>query len=305
MKKIFLHVGCHKTGTSSIQKGLCLNEDKLLKRGVLYPKSGRINFTHDARFGHHHLAWSILKKNGYDDERIWEDLRSEIDASSAEFVIISSEEFERFTTDQIKRVKKHLHGYEVEILIYFRNQLKYMYSTFSQRVKAGNLSDAFEKYLKENVQLCNYTSITARWAAVFCKENLSVKIFEKEKANGLLINRFCKWIGIEDLSDLEELKNQSNVSPKVDTLDLVRQINWFQFNIGEYLGFEYLCYKLRRCVIRQNWVGKTLKFVFKPLLTKKPYGVSEIDYIRSTVDAWNKEFLKLYVPAEDRDVFII
>lgn len=45
-KTIYLHIGIGKTGTSSIQKFLYLNRDKLLDDNTLYPLSGIQNYAH-------------------------------------------------------------------------------------------------------------------------------------------------------------------------------------------------------------------------------------------------------------------
>ena len=40
--KLFLHIGLHKTGTSSIQESLIQNKDNLVKEGILYPNHIKI-----------------------------------------------------------------------------------------------------------------------------------------------------------------------------------------------------------------------------------------------------------------------
>jgi len=38
MKRIFLHIGFHKTGTSALQEYLSKNREYLLKQKILYPE---------------------------------------------------------------------------------------------------------------------------------------------------------------------------------------------------------------------------------------------------------------------------
>jgi len=38
---LYIHIGLHKTGTTSIQNFLTLNENILSKKGYLYPATGR------------------------------------------------------------------------------------------------------------------------------------------------------------------------------------------------------------------------------------------------------------------------
>lgn len=53
MRKLILHIGTHKTGTTSIQTALEENRDWLRERGLVYPDGGPI---YETRLPHH--AWS-------------------------------------------------------------------------------------------------------------------------------------------------------------------------------------------------------------------------------------------------------
>ena len=54
-KRIWIHVGWPKTGTTAIQRYLAANSESLKRMGVLYPESGRYGIT-DA---HHELASAL------------------------------------------------------------------------------------------------------------------------------------------------------------------------------------------------------------------------------------------------------
>lgn len=89
-KRLILHIGLHKTGTTFIQHHLLHHRDALHRAGVLVPETG---FDRDvggragALSGHQGLVRALRLK----DESIWSDLHDEIDASPARTVLISAE----------------------------------------------------------------------------------------------------------------------------------------------------------------------------------------------------------------------
>jgi hypothetical protein len=65
MKKIYLHIGYPKTGTSAIQKMVSINDNNLIENGILYPNECRVlNRTLDLEkdsYVDHKLPLSIMK----------------------------------------------------------------------------------------------------------------------------------------------------------------------------------------------------------------------------------------------------
>jgi len=54
-KTLFVHIGTHKTGTTSIQNFLRNHATSLNECGVFVPKSGTL----DENSGHHNIAWEM------------------------------------------------------------------------------------------------------------------------------------------------------------------------------------------------------------------------------------------------------
>ncbi|MFM8329186.1 MAG: hypothetical protein ACKN80_02965, partial [Actinomycetales bacterium] len=93
MKKLIIHVGFHKSGTTALQESFHLNRKELEKHGVSYPEFG-----HKA---HHRLAWSLSQKpwgwakrgGELESTKLWEKAAAFIEKDKAQTVIISSEFF--------------------------------------------------------------------------------------------------------------------------------------------------------------------------------------------------------------------
>ena len=58
-RTLYIHVGTHKTGTTSLQQFLLLNEKLLRQKGLFIPLSGRM---HRKEPWHHPLANSLKAK---------------------------------------------------------------------------------------------------------------------------------------------------------------------------------------------------------------------------------------------------
>ena len=97
MKTIFLHVGTHKTGTTSIQHFLARNRYELQERGFSYPD---IHMLEDA---HHCLGGQLINgvglsifsggeefpRDGKERSGRWKDLKQYLEHSDYENIIIS------------------------------------------------------------------------------------------------------------------------------------------------------------------------------------------------------------------------
>src|SRR6202022_3469950 len=79
MPRCFIHIGTHKTGTTSIQHLLSRNSSALRQMGYYYPDAGRL----ELHPGHHNLAWGISGDRRFrDDYGTIDDLIREVENSS-------------------------------------------------------------------------------------------------------------------------------------------------------------------------------------------------------------------------------
>lgn len=131
MSKIILHIGTHKTATSSLQYVLSSNRSLLESLGISYPR---------AEWGtaHHSLPahWVPLPekyqlKGGIDAWRRGLGVMSDRDYT----VLLSSEEFSRGAPDRVHmgQLRELLRGFdEVEIWCTLRNQASYIQACYMQ-----------------------------------------------------------------------------------------------------------------------------------------------------------------------------
>ena len=91
-RRVLLHVGLHKTGTTALQWYLSVAADQLREQGVLYPASGRLS--RGAPGGHHNIAWQLAgDRRFHRSAGTLDDVAAEIAAFPGD-AILSCEDFE-------------------------------------------------------------------------------------------------------------------------------------------------------------------------------------------------------------------
>lgn len=238
-KKIILHVGTHKTGTTAIQSMLSINSEYLKNNWVLYPSAGRFG-----RFGGHHNIAAQLNN----DKKIFknkfgtlENLCAEIKKTNFSTVIISSESFQCLYSkpDKLRILNNCFEecGYSTEVIIFFRDQISYMEKLYRELLKYG-MDIAFEEYAEEilnsgkfiynhaedsEIFSFTYEDIIKGFAEVFGKKNIRCVqyVYPVEPV-------FLKSIGLYDLYPNLKPVNRTDLINK--TLPLIKSVALEYYN---------------------------------------------------------------------------
>lgn len=213
MRRLILHIGTEKTGTSSVQRFLLLNRPWLAAQGFHTPRC-----LADAAGNH---SWLPLL--AYDDERIddltrrWlpaggdrrariaaqaEALRREVEAQPEGTWIFSSEHLQsRLTTDrEIARLRQRLEPLfdSITLVLYLRAPLATAVSLWSTGVQCGHpwmaLPPPTTPYCRT---LCDHRATIQRWQAGFPGSRLQLRLFERDElVGGDSVGDFCAIAGI-------------------------------------------------------------------------------------------------------------
>lgn len=223
MKKIIVHIGDAKTGSSSIQNYLTHNREILESRGILY---SRIGLLADHGIANHKLAFCLNPKRvEYQSiaSDLYSNLRAEIEQSHCSTLLISSEGFcslrER---NEVMKLKQALYGFDIRIVAYLRRPDLWIESWYAQIVKKSPfITLTFTEYLK-NHQNPSLSSVL-QYAEVFGRQNVLARPFESSKMyRNDLIEDFFYTIGhIKEGVAVED----SNKSPDIYTTELLRVLN--------------------------------------------------------------------------------
>ena len=205
-KKIFLHIGIGKTGTSSIQNALHGNKKKLKEYGCLYE-------TENNYINHQYLSVLTSDKIPIDVLEKWEKLLYLYNQSDCNSMIISSENLSYVKWEYIKELSFILSKYDVEIIFFIRNEFDLLYSTYLQKVKTntgyfGDIEYFFEKVSGGFV----FERLIKPYEQHFNDSKIVVKLYDK-KIQHDVVDDFFQLIGIKN----EKLiKNEKRLNETLD-----------------------------------------------------------------------------------------
>ena len=196
MKKLYVHIGMAKTGTSAIQSFLHINRAELLKLGVLYPLSGQF-----PDHSHHELAFAF-SPDGYRDDpnrdlnKILNSLSKEIEDSSCSTVILSSECFPLIAEDE--RFIEFFKGYEIRMIAFVRDPGDYIESWYRQWVKdpAVRYSEGFDTFFKKFKGSLGLKSKANSWETLTGKGGVVVRDFDRIRREGDVCKEFLSILNI-------------------------------------------------------------------------------------------------------------
>ncbi len=208
MRKLILHIGYPKTGTTTLQAFLARNGAALTARGVIYPSAGLV---HEAHYGVNFALGLALhdRPEGFQvSGTIPADIAAEADASGVDTVVLSSEYFITAKPAAIRRVREFFADFEVRIVCYLRRHDDALESAYAQAVKTvvdPPWHDSIQGFLLHNAGLgtvsYEYLGVLRQWAGVFGAGNIIVRPYEAAQNVPDLPGDFLRAIGVEDGPD--------------------------------------------------------------------------------------------------------
>jgi len=192
MRKLFLHIGCGKTGSSALQIWLAQNADRLERSGVFYPRPNKKKLDNYAITSGNAGAL-ISKLNSVHDA---EELLISNLKSCENNILYSSEGFQNLDESQIvclNSVAKKLE-LEIHIIAYMRDVYNYTYSSYMQLIKRHSYSDTFSRFAYSQKILQQFRVVNF-FESFF--NNITVLHYDSEKEMGVE-KAFCRVIGVKD-----------------------------------------------------------------------------------------------------------
>ena len=291
---LLFHIGTLKTGTTSLQNFLYINQDKLKNEGWNYPHFTEIknpNIKFDQRNGQSLLV-SFLKK---DDDTFEECLNYIEENLKTHNIIISAEGIWRLNNidEFFSKIVKHFSNINIKVVVYLRRQDQYLESIYNQFVKTianetRNL-DQFVEYAEQN-KITRYIDKLTKLENVL-GENLIVKRFEKESFQGSkkdIISDFFSIIGIEDkIKDWQYSKKveSQNISLGSRFLEIKRILNKVYNSYNFYSPYTTLIKTLNNRNVSED--EKDYYKILSPELRKKILKNHEQENIEITKHFFN------------------
>jgi hypothetical protein len=222
--EIIIHIGRHKTGTTSIQHFLALNEDLLLSRyGIYYPDIGR-----DPLMKYHHPLfrdWAENKKNL--DLQLINEIIENAKRKYASRILLSSEILSRDSITESKWLQlKEAFKEKITIIVYLRRQDKYLQSMYAEEILHGLIKS--QSTIKDTKTNLDYFQFLAPICRTFNKNRIIVKSFDRAIKLGLYQD-FVKNLGITLNDEFQLPPDNLNQSLPWRYLNIVRYANDYPF----------------------------------------------------------------------------
>ncbi|MCP4829889.1 MAG: hypothetical protein GY889_13545 [Proteobacteria bacterium] len=317
MKKLYLHIGLGKTGSSALQTWLSINNEALIRQGVFYA-----DLSSDAAQGKpssgngRSLIMALKNKNAQQIERLLAATYSP--DNSAHSAIISSELMKDVKESELEiflTACKHLDLIPV-IVVYVRSVYERAYSAYGQSVKHSGETAAFsDRHISDNLHAT--VNALKKYRKVF-GESMMVLNYDDSKS---IFASFTGAIGLE-IDTLKPIEMQVNRSLSQSEMKCQRQLNAlhggvFSRHIAKYfldsmpnkkvrIVYDQTLLSLSRKLCQEDirWINETFA-LNTPIVNDLyddthvgPEADSSTDVLASVVD-WAVEFSPLENLTED------
>ncbi|MFW8629149.1 hypothetical protein [Vibrio natriegens] len=230
-KTLYLHVGFHKTASSSIQLELFKNKDVLNSYGYHYPKGWRFN--HNFLFGmfcdnpelFYENVLNEIKNNEIiqNYQKLKEIYEDELNNTNCGNFILSSEDLSVLEESGLIRLKKYLdnklNNPKIKIVICVRGPISFATSDIQQSIKVG-YNFSFDNYNSI------YKSRISKFIDIFGLENIIIFKFEDAVKNKKgPTGEFLSAIGLPDTIKEHFSGVKINESFSSDAVELMKFIN--------------------------------------------------------------------------------
>ena len=201
MKRLVLHIGTHKTGTTSIQYTLARSERALADQGVIYPA----HYANANNPGHHFLALGTGRER-------YKALIETIDKAPQGTVILSTE---LLSTVPAERVGELVSRYDTNAICLLRRQDEYLESMYRELCKSSFCAQTPDSFVNsvladepllifsdfKRIELraplpADYERLLAGYADLLGEDRVIGIPYDDPAFGDDALNRFCRAAGI-------------------------------------------------------------------------------------------------------------
>lgn len=201
MKELLLHIGPHKTGTSTIQRFIHENRPQLRDAGVLVLNPSRNSAANAVRKGHLDSLLNAAAK------------------ADCDRVLLSGEGLSIFEGPSIAHLRNATKSFNARVIFYYRRQDKWLYSFWNQWVKVGRTKLDFREWAAERIGSPEGSQLAMldRWSEGFGKEAIIFRNFESLK-DGDLVADFLDAIGLNHVEGFRPVERLNESIPHANAI---------------------------------------------------------------------------------------
>lgn len=198
-KKLVIHMGMGKTGTTALQVFFSTNREVLKHHGVLYPTLGEVSGAHHRLSPH---IPSFLEDSW--TFQAAQDWGPRLARTKVKRILLSSELIAWTRPDLVPGFCDALgQWFDLTLVLYVRRQDNIIMASFNQNLKTGQQKRRITDALPNLLSQYDYESRLQPWESAVGPENIVVRPYEKEQFFGNDIRRdfLHHLFGIDDVED--------------------------------------------------------------------------------------------------------
>jgi len=217
-----LHIGLHKSASSSLQRLMLTNQAQLARLGIYVPET----CTNGYRRAHHALAWEFHdKKSRGVRPGGFADLQAELAAcGTPERILVSSEAFEsnlcaRARLERLRGTFAAM-GYRVRLAAYIRPQAGYINSRYAQLTKMLANALDMDAFIATALKRTRFDYEKSLLPVVhFEGIDTAFRPFNRQTLSGGIAGDFLSTLELDaDAIDTMQVASDRNVSPGPRTI---------------------------------------------------------------------------------------
>lgn len=275
MKDLIIHMGVHRTGTTTLQSVLKKNKGILRSHGILYP----------SLFGlpdHVKIPWWI-KSGKVKFEEIVTSIKKQEEVFT-ETIILSAEDF--CILDDFSFLNELKLSYNVKVVLYLKEQSSWLESWYNQHIKwpwSNKFSTATPEFFLDNIEDFNwidYQLLINRILNNLDKDKLHLRVVQSGEVKDTTRD-FMDFVGL--CTARLHPYTHSNESLSKGALEIIRRLDLMNVSAGERT-------KLIEAVKKINIPGDENKIIFDD---------SQIFYIRDFFFESNSNVAKVFFDREE------
>lgn len=231
-RRLILHIGTYKTGSTYLQHFLRKNRKRNLRKyGIYYPITDQGEAPERER--KHSLLSAAIQAHRVQEgaaapmpppDAVIEMLSEDILNTRAHTALISAEGLSRPSPCFAQACSAFSHHFKVEVVIFLRRQDLFVESLHKQFIREGHETRSLEEFLaSRNVRAwLNYRRIIQYWEAAFGGDSVKVIPFEKSNLQEGLITTFARSLALPIVT---REKSPRNVSLSREVAEILRRVN--------------------------------------------------------------------------------
>lgn len=170
----------HKTGSSSIQDSLFINNGALKQQNIIYPETG---LTYDEEVGHRHLYLSnLLKKHHYSKQKLIEVIE-ELNALSQNNIVLSHEDLFRLDISS-EGLELLAESFDLHLMVFVKDPVLYFNDKYKEWIRRQSCTLEPAEFILQHFEYLQIDRILPMWEEAIGKTNIHVSVFDKNKLSG-------------------------------------------------------------------------------------------------------------------------